>query len=230
MTGDRRLLALVPYAAAGVIHLVALAAAVDGLGTVTKVLLMPTLALALLVLAGEHRGHWTWGTAIALVLAWAGDLALNVPRDVWFLVGLAAFLLAHLVYVGVFWPFTRRSGLRRRPWAAIPYTAWWVVLLAVLAPGLGDLVVPVAIYGLVLGASATVAVGVNRTVAWGAGIFLVSDSLLALHRYADWFAVPQPDVWVMATYIAGQGLIVLGLVRAGRARPARRLRPSDARS
>lgn len=229
MTRDRRLLALVPYTVAGVTHLVALSAGVDGLDTATSLLLMPTLAVALFVLAGDRRGPWLWGTALALFLCWVGDLALGVPGDLWFLAGLAAFLLAHLVYLGVFRPFTR-PGFRRRPWAVLPYTAWWVVLLVVLAQGLGELLVPVAVYGLVLGASATVAVGVNRTVAWGAGVFLVSDSLLALHRYADWFAVPQPDVWVMTAYVAGQGLIVLGLVRAGRARPAPRRHPSGARS
>lgn len=226
----RRLVVLLPYAAAGLTHLVALAADVDGLDSVSKAALMPALALAFLVLTGELGGRWSWGTAAALLLAWVGDLALNVPRDVWFLVGLTAFFLVHLVYVAVFWPFARRSGYLRRPWAAIPYGLWWVVLLVVSAPNLGELLVPVAVYGLVLGASATVAVGVNRTAAWGSAVFLFSDSLLALSRYADWFALPHEDIAVMATYIAGQGLIVLGLVRAGRARRALRPRPSGARS
>jgi alkenylglycerophosphocholine/alkenylglycerophosphoethanolamine hydrolase len=80
----------------------------------------------------------------------------------------------------------------------------------------------VAVYGAVLGLSAATALGTNPTIAVGAGLFLLSDSVLACKLFLPGFGFWQQDLVIMALYCAGQGLIALGLVRATRARLAAR--------
>src|SRR6185312_13115793 len=94
--------------------------------------------------------------------------------------GLRSFLLAHVAYLVL---FIRIGGFGRpRAWAIV-YVVWFVVFLAVLIPGLGSLVVPVVLYGLVLGAMAAMATRVSVVVGVGAAVFVVSDTILALSRF-----------------------------------------------
>lgn len=46
-------------------------------------------------------GYGRW-VLVALCLGWAGDVALVSAARTWFLIGLVAFLLSHLAYVGAF--------------------------------------------------------------------------------------------------------------------------------
>jgi len=69
-------------------------------------------------------------------------------------------------------------------------------------------------YGLLLGAMAVLATGVNPLVWAGGALFLVSDGLIALNAFAPWWDLPLQGFWVMLTYIAAQLLIVLGVLRA----------------
>jgi uncharacterized membrane protein YhhN len=65
----------------------------------------------------------------------------------------------------------------------------------------------------VLVVSAATALGVNRTVAVGALIFFVSDTLLGFKMFWPGFSLWQADFLIMLAYITGQGLIALGSVR-----------------
>jgi uncharacterized membrane protein YhhN len=44
----------------------------------------------------------------------------------------------------------------------------------------------------------------------GAMTFIASDSLIAINKFA--FKIPLSDVWIMATYIIAQYLIVEGIL------------------
>jgi uncharacterized membrane protein YhhN len=44
----------------------------------------------------------------------------------------------------------------------------------------------------------------------GAILFIISDSLIAINKFA--FSIPLSDLWVMSTYIAAQYLIVQGVL------------------
>jgi uncharacterized membrane protein YhhN len=72
----------------------------------------------------------------------------------------------------------------------------------------------------VLTAMAAFASRCNREVAWGGALFVVSDSILAVNRFLPDAGIPLPDILIMATYLAAQTLIVLGLLRHERARVA----------
>lgn len=177
--------------------------------------------LAMLVaLARVLRAPATPGRGV-LLAALAGSLAGDVflMFEGYFIPGLVAFLLAHLAYI---------ARLRQdAPWLA-SRRAW----LGVAAVGLGvyallwtgglpaALRLPVVVYVCAIGLMAAQAFGraavlrdaPARMVAVGAACFMVSDTLLALNR----FVVPLPAqaLWVLGSYYAAQGLLVMGLLRA----------------
>ena len=184
----------------------------------TKPLLVPLLLAHLLLHAGDRGSRLVRATAAGLVCCWLGDLALMV--DGWFLVGLAMFLGGQIGYCVAFATTWSRNPIRTRKALAAPYVGWWVLLLVVLGPDLGGLVVPVAVYGAVLCTMAALALGVHRLTAAGAVSFVASDSLLAATSLSDRLAFPGDEALVMATYVVGQLLIVLGVLASRPPRPA----------
>ena len=189
----------------------------------TQVLLVPALALVLLSASGRPRGRLPGrllGLAlIALVFSWLGDTAPALATgDTAFLLMVGFFLVAQVVYVVAFWPYRAESALYRRRWLMAPYVGFVAVLVWLCAPHTGGLLVPVLLYGLILGLMAVLATGLNPWVAAGGALFLVSDALIALRAFAPGFDLPQNGFWVMSTYIAAQTLIVLGLLARDRIR------------
>ncbi len=212
----RPLPAFTPYIVVTVVHLAAIAAGPPELVAATKLLLMPALLVGLVLgLPVLRTSLLLWG-GLALVFSWLGDVLLQNPGDIGFLIGMGAFGLAHLAYLTLYLGPLRT---RRVPWWGILLgVAWWAGMLAALALWLGSLLVPVAVYGLVLGAAAVCALATRPLVAVGAAVFLVSDTLLALDRFLPGFSVLELDLAIMLTYCLGQGLIIAGVVTVARRR------------
>lgn len=185
----------------------------------TQVLLVPALALVLITASDRPRGRLLGLALVALVFSWLGDTAPALASgDTAFLLMVGFFLVAQVVYVAAFWPHRARSALYRRRALLVPYAGFVAALVWLCAPHTGGLLVPVLLYGLVLGLMAVLATGLNPWVAAGGALFLVSDALIALRAFAPGWDLPQGGFWVMGTYIAAQTLIVLGLLARARAR------------
>jgi uncharacterized membrane protein YhhN len=212
--GDHRrsLLAFAPYIAVSLLHLAMVAAGFDEGARLTKILLMPALALAVLLAMRPVRSAAAALLLLAIGFSWGGDASLTLPGDLWFVVGLASFLLAHVAYIALF--LHLRSRGRRLPVWTLVYVAWFAVFLALLWSHLGGLLAPVAVYGLVLGAMAAFAGGNGGPIALGGALFVVSDSVLALGRFLPGYEFAPHDLVVMATYLGAQGLIAWGVVSA----------------
>ena len=69
-----------------------------------------------------------------------------------------------------------------------------------------------------LGRARVLGTSAARMVAVGACLFMVSDSLLATHRFVQ--ALPMSRFWVLSTYYAAQVLIVWGWLREPVSAPA----------
>lgn len=223
---------LIPYLIVSVLHLVLLVTGPGWAVTATKALCLPLLALAVVVaLRGLVGTRGVRGSATLLFAAlgasWAGDVLLSFPG--WFVAGLAAFLVAHLAFIGLFLRMPRR-GRRFTPWTAA-YAVWFAAFLALLLPHLGGLVAPVIAYGLVLGTMAALAGARGGLIAWGGALFVVSDSVLALGRFLPGYHGVVPgavhDLVVMSTYLAAQALIAMGAVRVLRSQARRGAAPSS---
>ncbi|HEX7890998.1 MAG TPA: lysoplasmalogenase family protein, partial [Ramlibacter sp.] len=146
----------------------------------------------------------------ALALCLAGDVFLMFEG--YFIPGLVSFLAAHLCYLLLF-----RQGVAwfpdRRALAATLVAA--AGMYAVLFPFVGPVLkVAVAAYALVIALMAAQAIGratvlrdaTSVAVAVGSVFFMMSDTLLAINRFAQ--PLPMAQFLVLATYYAAQVLIV----------------------
>lgn len=162
----------------------------------------------------------------ALFFSWLGDVFLLGNTETRFLLGLTAFLLAHLAYLAAFstgpqrpaeQPGSGRSGLAGIPWAILPVLAFAGVLVGRLWPALGDMRGPVVAYATVIAAMALGALHrygkvSTASFAWtaaGACTFVVSDATIAWNKFGEPFAAAGP--LIMATYTAAQGMLAYGL-------------------
>lgn len=182
-------------------------------------LLKGCAAGALAVLALTARGSRRGATLLALALAFstAGDVLLDLDSRL-FAFGLGAFLLAHLTYITLFLR-NRTAGTAPEPWrlmAVLLIVLYSVTLSMWIVPSAGALAVPVVFYVCALTAmvsTATLARFRQPWVAAGAILFLISDSLLAIHKFKT--PVPLHDYLVWTTYYLGQCGIALGYLGSG---------------
>ncbi|WP_036283976.1 lysoplasmalogenase [Microbacterium luticocti] len=207
-----------PYAMVSAVHVVALAMDATPTAAVTKMLLMPLLAVGVLWAARDRaRGIPIALLLAAITLSWLGDetgvffaFAPEIPGMLLF------FGLAHLAYI---WLFLRHLTRRSVHGWWLAYAAWWVAMLAVLVPHLGVLTVAVAGYGLVLGGTALSAARCTAITTVGGVFFLASDSILAFRLFLPEAMPDWTSPLVMLTYCLGQGLLAAGVLGAlGRSR------------
>ncbi len=192
---DRRLAAYLAVAAADV------SLAATGRSRwrrLTKPLLMPTLML------GRRRS-----TQQALALGGLGDVALLGSSPQAFTAGLAAFLVGHLAWIDALRKRPSAGLVRRRPACAVPYVAAWAGLNAYLWPKTGRDRLPVLAYSTMLAAMALTALDSGKPVtAAGGALFMGSDTLLALERFAG-VRLPGGEALVMASYATAQALLAV---------------------
>ena len=208
----------------GIIHLAAQWFEIGLVAELTQVLLMPLLAAALWAGTAAPRRPLVRLTLIALGFSWLGD---TIPRFVGgepgFLGMLGSFLIAQLVYAVAVWPW-RHASLLRRPRAVWIYLLVAVVVVVLSAPGAGALLPAVMVYATAICAMALLATGLGRLGAIGGAGFVVSDSLIALDTFGV-LTLPAHNVWVMATYLVAQVLVVVAVRRAASGAPAPSRRP-----
>lgn len=152
---------------------------------------------------------------IGLIAALMGDIFLLYPQG--FLLGLGSFLIMQLCYIGYFYQQKDR-------WFKENYLIFVVLFfcflgaMAYLFPRIEETMkIPVAIYGAVLCCMVFFA-AIRRRIVYGykyvligAILFLISDSMIALHT----FITPQKiyPVLIMMSYLTAQYLIIEGLIR-----------------
>ena len=164
----------------------------------TKPLLMPAL------MAGTDRS-----SRRALAFGAAGDVALLGSGDAAFTAGLVSFLAGHVAWIAALRQRPGGGRLRSRPALALPYLAAFGSLNAYLWPRTGKDRIAVLGYSTALLAMALTALdsGSPRAAAGGA-LFMLSDSLLALEKFAG-IQLPAHEGVVMATYASAQALLAL---------------------
>ncbi|QDE35279.1 lysoplasmalogenase [Microbacterium foliorum] len=215
---DPLLWAFLPYIAVSVTHVVLLSLDSPAAGP-TKLLLMPLLAAPVLVSLRRIRERAAQALILgALAFSWLGDsagalfpAAPEVPLMLMF------FGIAHLAYITL---FIRHLAQRRMPRWALVYAGWWVAMVAFVGPHAGGLLIAVAFYGLVLGATAAFSTRCHPRVAIGGAFFLASDTVLALRLFLPDSLPAWSSPAIMATYTIGQGLIIAGALIALRKRGA----------
>ena len=151
---------------------------------------------------------------VSLIFSCLGDtfLMFQGKNPQFFLLGLGSFLVAQVAYSGIFKPSRTTNYNKRFPF--IIYGFIFVLLLTNKIPK--GFMMPISAY-----ATAIMWMGITAAerhtniksygfVLIGAILFIISDSLIAINKFA--FSIPLSDLWVMSTYIAAQYLIVQGVL------------------
>jgi uncharacterized membrane protein YhhN len=213
-------IALIIFLLAAFAELISRIVDIEWLHTIAKPLIMIALGVYYYFsVSVETRSNMV---LLAIILCLAGDVLLMFPNQ--FITGLIAFLLGHISYIVAYRQHRGEekenalSGVHRIR-LAFPIILAGTGLVIILYPALGDLRIPVIIYALVLSLMVLNALfRFGRTnsesfwsVFFGAVLFMASDSILAIDKFLS--PITLGGFFIMLTYIAGQYLIVTGLIR-----------------
>ncbi len=187
----------------------------------SKPLLMLLLAHLFVSEVAGPKSRLTFLILLALFFSWLGDVLLMFQerQSVFFLLGLSSFLIAHVVYVLFFHKIRIAETIMSRWWILLIVAAYYAGLIIWLSPYLGEMKLPVRVYGLVISFMLMMALHMlyiannkaGRLFVAGAILFVVSDSILAINKFFTpvWWA----SAWIMITYGVAQLFIVMGAVK-----------------
>jgi uncharacterized membrane protein YhhN len=187
-------------------------------------------ALAAVLLAGAALTHpivrerrWLVG---ALIFSAAGDFLLAMPWwEPSFVLGLAAFLVAHLCFLAALLPLAvsspaRVAGVTVTAAACVALLVWfWPRLIA------EGMAVPVTLYIAVLGAMVCVALFADLPTPWtalGAVCFAISDAMIGIGKFvlrSEAMAVPIWWAYAVSLLLITAGFL-FGRQSGPSARPA----------
>ena len=148
-----------------------------------------------------------------LFFSFLGDVLLLGSGDLYFILGLLFFLIAHVFYILMVVKLLKSTKLSQVLIASIPYFLIFTSLLTILYSGLGDMKIPVIVYAItitVLGISSLTLFLQNKTIShlglvFGVLIFIISDSVLALNMFYKKQAIYP--ILIISTYVIAQYLI-----------------------
>jgi uncharacterized membrane protein YhhN len=188
---------------------------------VCKPLLLIILAVYFLAQTHKSSSELKKWIGAALFFSWIGDVLLMFQnkKDNFFLYGLAAFLLAHVCYIIFFHGVRVRENIKSNIWLLVIVVIYYAILISLLSPHLGDMKLPVRIYGIVISFMFMLAMHMlfikNKTAGrWmmmGALLFVISDSTLAVNKFYQSFETA--GIIIMLTYGMAQLFIVEGAIQ-----------------
>lgn len=162
----------------------------------------------------------TYPTLGALLFSLIGDTALLFAdkSEIYFSVGLGAFLFAHILYTIL---FLKHRNITNRYWILFCafLLAYGSVIMSLLLHNLGNLTMPVIVYLIAIITMATAAFmrkgNVTYTSYWmvllGAVLFMFSDSILALNKFFQ--PIIGAQFLIMLSYAFAQYFITMGILR-----------------
>lgn len=183
----------------------------------------PAIVISLLFLfvktSGQLSKFLRRATALALGFSLLGDVLLMFvdASPHMFTFGLVAFLLAHIMYILV---FLKHYNRQKKLFIFIALLLMYATgLFYLLKDGLGEMLIPVLVYMLVILTMATtaflrhnnVSIVSYNLVLIGAVFFMVSDSILALNKFYQ--PIPYSNISIMLTYALAQYLIIMGILK-----------------
>ena len=151
----------------------------------------------------------------ALFFSFLGDIFLLFESEINFILGLVSFLLAHIMFIVLVVRMLKKPSSKNGLIAFIPFVITFSGLLFLLKDSLGEMMIPVIIYGAVISIFGTVSLLNYLTsktkesmfLLIGAVFFVLSDSVLAINKFYDSMAF-YPLI-VIVTYILAQYFICL---------------------
>lgn len=205
----------------GIVYSILLLTGSDTLTWYLKPFLLPFLFYAVVKSENFETKKWLLS---ALLFSWIGDCILMfADKGKWyFIFGLVAFLIAHILFLRLF--FRQKSEKKHIRnllfWIGfIGIIAYLVCMLRLLLPTLGDLKVPVSIYAMTI--SIMLVMALKGAFNWernskymvliGAIFFVTSDSILAIDKFHS--PIVSSSYSIMITYLIAQFCITYGILK-----------------
>lgn len=196
---------------------------------IAKALIIPSLMLFYHFEVRGKYGLFHRIIMLGLLFSWFGDVILqfadgNLPtkisHDLFFIGGLASFLITQLIYFMAFSiPKGKNLIFSTRIYQTILVLLYGFIMLYYLYYSLGDMKVPVIVYTFII--LLMLLSSLNRygkvnglsyiLVVFGALLFVISDSLIAITKFH--MKINFAGTMIIITYVTAQYLIVLGCIR-----------------
>lgn len=179
-----------------------------------KPLIIPSLLVVYVFSVRERNNTYI----AALIFSFLGDSFLMYEGDLYFMIGLISFLIAHILFIIIVLKRIQNPKMATVVVSSLPFLVLFVGLLGVLYNSLDELLIPVIIYGLTISLFGTVSLidylnkqcNSSLLMLIGASIFIVSDSILAINKF--YVATKVFAILVMITYIIAQYFIFKSMV------------------
>ncbi|MES2447457.1 MAG: lysoplasmalogenase [Bacteroidota bacterium] len=191
-----------------------------------KFIIKPSITISLMMFYAfktQLNGRFAKRIFIGLLFGLIGDCLLMFVdvNGAFFMYGLLAFLIGHLLYISAFYldykwnPSIEKAATRI---ALVVFGIFCAVFYLFIRPHLGGMKFPVLIYAFVISLMAMMAVNRKGRVStlsyqlifFGAILFLISDSVLAYNKFVNPFK--GAGLVIMSTYMLAQFLITIGAV------------------
>ncbi|HEY9169517.1 MAG TPA: lysoplasmalogenase [Lutibacter sp.] len=196
----------------------------DIIGIIFKIesllfLFKPFILLSLLFLYSKSVLEINKWYATALIFSFFGDVFLIYSGQFPFKIGLVSFLIAHILFIKIVMLRIKKVSFLRVLTVILPFGIFLFLLIFLLKNSLGELLVPVIIYGFTIATFGVVSLinyletKSNKSL-WmliGALVFMVSDSLLAINKFYN--PAHILEVFVMITYVLAQYFIYRSMVQ-----------------
>ncbi len=146
---------------------------------------------------------------IALLFSSIGDVILNTSIDLSFELGLASFLIAHLWYIAALSPIKQV----RAKYSMLALFGSGLLVSFIIPDVPKGFIMPVSIYMTVILAMLFSAINSERSnfsLIFGAIMFVISDSLIAINKFI--FPIDFAHALIMVTYYTAQWFLIKGFI------------------
>lgn len=172
----------------------------------------PIILLSLIGFYIKKINQINYTFLLALVFSWLGDVVLlfQASNNLFFILGLVCFLIAHIFYTIYFSGFIKK--VRFNYFFVLAILLYLLSFLWLLFPFLQALKIPVFVYAIVISTMLLIILHTNFTgkqyklAVLGATLFVISDSILAINKFYAPFALA--GVFIMLTYGLAQYFLV----------------------
>jgi len=217
----KRSIWLILFAIDAIVELIAIQLNNESIQLIAKPLLMPLLGAYFISQTNSIKSPLKKWILIALLFSLAGDVVLMFQEksSIYFMLGLVAFLFAHIFYIFFFHNIRVIENMKSKAWLLLIVVTYYAGLITFLSPYLGDMKLPVRIYGIVISFMFLLAMHMlfiknkiaGRWMMIGALLFVVSDSVLAINKFYRPFEMA--GIIIILTYILAQFFIIEGARR-----------------
>jgi len=217
----KRSIWLILFAIDAIVESIAIQLNNEPIQLIAKPLLIPLLAAYFISQTNSIKSPLKKWILIALLFSWAGDVVLMFQEkgSIYFMLGLVAFLFAHIFYIFFFHNIRVMENMKSKAWLLLIVVIYYAGLITFLSPYLDDMKLPVRIYGIVISFMFLLAMhmlfiknkNAGRWIMIGALLFVISDSVLAINKFYRPFEMA--GIIIILTYVLAQFFIIEGARR-----------------